>query len=343
MIGKLSLIQYFVVAIFETFFASLNYFSCCKGIEAIDNGGSLYIFTFGSIFGIVMSIILFCRETEYAKISNNPHLNGDYYSNIFSFIGTLFLWVLFPSFNTANIQYFDNKQEKQFLLLNLRYRGIINTYLSMTGSLISTFIVSPLIYDGKLKIEHILNSSYVGGIIIGGCCTICSDGWVAILIGCIGGAITTLCLWKLKTILKNHKLEDTLGVLHIFGIPGILGGILNSIFILNIYNGKTWDKLQLINILGKDKDVPSQVGLQFAIISITIAIAGGSGIITGVIIHSISCEKNEMYFVDSELFYEDENIPLPEWKYPRQNDINLSSSGNKLDEQGREVNIEQDQ
>ena len=341
LIGKLSLIQYFVVAILETFFASLNYFLCYKKIQAIDNGGSLYIFTFGSIFGIVMSIILFCRESEYAKISNNPHLNSDYYSNMFAFIGTLFLWVLFPSFNTANIQHFSVQNKINFI--NLRHRGIINTYLSMTGSLITTFIVSPLIYDGKLKIEHILNASYVGGVIIGGCCTICSDGWVAILIGCIGGAISILCLWKLKTLLKNHKLEDTLGILHIFGIPGILGGILNSIFIGNIYNNKTWGDLTINEIFGKDQTVPSQAGLQFAIILITLTIVGGSGIVSGFIINSIVCEKNEMYFVDSEFFYEDENIPLPEWKYPRQNDINLSSSGNKLDEQGREVNIEQEQ
>ena len=52
-------------------------------------------------------------------------------------------------------------------------------------------------------------------------------------------------------------------------------------------------------------------------------------------------KKNEIYFVDSELFTEDENIPLPEWRYPRYIDINLSSSGNKLDDQEREVNIEQ--
>lgn len=338
LIGKLSLIQYFWLSVLETFFASFNYFLCYKKIEAFDNGGSIYIFTFGSIFGIVMSIILFCRENEYSKITSNPHLNNDYYSNIFSFIGSLFIWLYFPSFNTAYIQVYESINSTEIL----RYRGIINTYLSMIGSVLSTFIVSPLIYNGKLKIEHLLNASYVGGIIIGGCCTICSHAWAAILIGSLGGIITTLCLWKLKKIFQNCKLEDTLGIFHIFGIPGVLGGFLTSIFIGTFNKDSTWGNKPLLDILAKNNvSFSSQAGLQIAGIFVTMALAGIFGIISGFIVNSMVCEKNEIYFVDSELFMEDENIPLPEWKYPRHIDINLSSSGNKLDEQEREVNIEQ--
>ena len=253
-----------------------------------------------------MSIILFCRENEYSKIMSNPHLNSDYYSNIFSFIGCLFLWLYFPSFNTANIHSFESNNTIEIL----RYRGIINTYLSMIGSVISTFIVS--------------------------------HAWAAILIGTIGGALTTLCLWKLKKIFQNYKLEDTLGILHIFGIPGILGGFLTSIFIGAFDITQTWGDNPLFNILAKDNvSSSSQAGLQIAAIFVTMSMAGISGIVSGFIVNSMVCEKNEIYFVDSELFTEDENIPLPEWKYPRHNDINLSSSGNKLDEQEREVNIEQ--
>ena len=332
LIGKLSLIQYFWVAILETLFASFNYFLCYKKIEAIDNGGSMYVFTFGAIFGVVMSIILFCRENENSKILNNPHLGSDYYSNIFSFIGTLFLWIYFPSFNITNIQNFKNENIYDIM----RYRGILNTYLSMVGSIISTFIVNPLIFNGKIKIEHLLNASYVGGVIIGGCCTICTHGWAAILIGSIGGALSTFCLWKLKQTFKNCKLEDTLGILHIFGIPGILGGFLTCIFI-----GSEKSIVKEI-VLNEDIKPSQQAGLQVGALMVTIALAGLSGLISGFIVNSMICEKNEIYFVDSELFTEDENIPLPEWKYPRQNDFNLSSSGNKLDEQGREENnIEQ--
>ena len=349
-IGKLSLFQYFYVCILETFFSSLNYFVCYKKIEALDNGGSLYIFTFGAIFGLTMSIILFCRDSEHSKILNSPHLNSDYYSNIFSFIGTLFLWIYFPSFNTAKIQFLSNDSEELTTIMsykdNFRYRGIINTYLSMIGSAIATFVVSPLIYEGKFKIEHLLNATYVGGIIIGGCCTICSKAWAAIIIGCIGGGLSSFLLWKLKSILKNCRLQDTLGIIHIFGIPGILGGILTSIFMGNFRNESNWkrngDRLRdFFNQIFGNNSPSVQGGLQIAGLFVSATIAAISGIVTGFIVNSMICEKNEIYFVDSEFFTEDENIPLPEWKYPRQNDSNLSSSGNKLDEQEREVNIEQ--
>ena len=345
-IGKLTIAQYFLICIFETFFSSLNYFICFYEIVAIDNGGSLYIHTFGGIFGVVVSIILFCRETEYSKISNNPHLNSDYYSNLFSFIGSIFLWLLFPSFNVANIQINNKNNGENPINIKeiLRYRGIVNTYLSMMGSLISCFVFSPMFHKGKIKIEHLLNASYVGGIIIGGCCTICSSAWGAILIGFIGGSISVLCLWKLKSIFKNNKLEDTFGVLHTFAIPGILGGFLTCIFIGNFQNKLAWGEIKIQEILGDNfnKDLPSQAGLQVAAICVTMAIAGLSGVITGFIVNVMDCQKNEIYFVDSELFIEDENVPLPEWKYPRQNDSNLSSSGNKLDEQEREVHVEQE-
>ena len=344
-IGKLSISQYFVICLFETFFASLNYFLCYEKINFLDNGGSLFIHTFGGTFGVVLSVILFCRENEFTSISNNIHLSNDYYSSIFSFIGTIFLWIFFPSFNVANIQYKeDNNNEKNFSEV-LRYRGIINTYLSMVGSLIGTFVFNPMIHNGKIKVEHLLNSAYVGGIIIGGCCTICTSAWASILIGFIGGSISAICLWKIKSLFKKNKLEDTFGILHTFTIPGILGGFLTCIFIANLKDkeGETYYEDLRKYIFG-EKDLKSesvQAGLQVAATCVTLAIAGLSGIITGFVVYSVRCEKNEIYFVDSELFTEDENIPLPEWKYPRQNDSNLSSSGNKLDEQGREVQIEQ--
>ena len=212
------------------------------------------------------------------------------------------------------------------------YRGIINTYLSMIGSVIGTFVVSPLVSNGKFKMEHLLNASYVGGIIIGGCCTICSSAWGAILIGFIGGCISVLGLWFLKKKLKELKLEDTFGILYTFGIPGILGGFLNSIFMGNFRN-ESWGGKEIKDFFNfVDRSPSMQGGIQVAVIFITIAIAGAAGITIGFIIRSTNCEKNEIYFVDSENYIEDENIPLPEWKYSRQNDINLNSSGNKLDE-----------
>ena len=342
LIGKISVNQILIITIFETFFSSLNYYFCYRTIKAIDNGGSLYIHTFGAIFGFIVSILGYRKD--YGKILNNPHLKSDYYSNIISFIGSLFLWLYFPSFNIANIQTGKNKENK-FLDI-FRYRGIVNTYLSMIGSVIGTFVVSPLVSKGKLKIEHLLNASYVGGIIIGGCCTICSSAWGAILIGFIGGCLSVLGLWKLKKILREHKIDDTFGIMYTFGIPGILGGFLNSIFMGNFSN-KSWGNNNNVNYISQffnfNRSPGEQGGFQILALFTTIFIAAISGFCIGFIISHMNCDKNEFYFVDSELFYDDGTILLPELN-PRLYDgsNNLNSSGNKFEiqEKEREVNIQ---
>ena len=81
---------------------------------------------FGAYFGIAMSFMSRKRD-----ISASERLEGSRYtSDIFSMVGTIILWVFWPSFNAllANNDGF--------------HRAIMNTYLSLIGSTVATFIVS---------------------------------------------------------------------------------------------------------------------------------------------------------------------------------------------------------
>ena len=341
-IGKLSITQYVIISIFETFFGSLNYYLCYSIIHAIDNGGSLYIHVFGAVFGIVILLVNYCRKKEDAKISSSPHEMGDYYSNIISFIGTLFLWLYFPSFNVARIQSFyefnakiklEDIFPKENTVSILRYRGIVNSYLSMIGATVGVFTVSPLTTSGFFKMSHLLNASFVGGIIIGGCCTICSAGWGAVLIGFIGGCLSTLGLGLLQKYLKAKKYDDIFGMTWTFGVSGLLGGIFNCIFMGNFANS-TWGNGKIFDFFGVNRGAGVQGGIQFAVIFITIMFAVVGGLVTGAFIRFATCDRNEIYFVDSELFIEDENLPMPEWKYRTPNSVIMSSSRNKFDGKG---------
>ena len=349
LLGKLSLIQYVIIIFFETFFGSLNFFLCYEKLKVVDNGGSLFIHSFGAIFGLGVSCVLYCVDSEFLKINNNPHMTSNYYSNMFGIIGSIFLWLFFPSFNVANIQsqFFSilstnfNLKGVNFITENLRYRGIINTYLSMIGSLLSSFIISPLFYQGKLKMEHLLHASYVGGIVIGGCCTICSSPWSAVVIGFCGGTITILLLWKIKHMLHGIKCEDSIGVLEIFGIPGLMGGIFTCIFLGNMSYTKFWEKEAMEKIFGGSRRPAVQAGLQISAIFVTLGISAISGVVTGFVAKVMTCVKINKYFVDSEFFMEEEGIILPEYEYQDESEkeSKLDSSGNKLDEEGREVNV----
>jgi ammonium transporter Rh len=65
-----------------------------------DAGGSMNIHMFGAYFGIAVSTILGKRHS-YGD--NLPTVS--YNSGIFAMIGTLFLWIYWPSFNSALISH----------------------------------------------------------------------------------------------------------------------------------------------------------------------------------------------------------------------------------------------
>ena len=349
LLGKLSLIQYFVVVIFETFISCFNFFLCYDKLDLFDNGGSITIHLFGAIFGLGVSIVLFCNETDFMKIDNNPHITSNYRSNMFAFIGSIFLWLFFPSFNVAivKIKQYENyyvSPELGFITENLRYRGIINTYLSMMGSVFTSFIISPLFYRGKMKIEHILHASYVGGIVIGGCCTICSNAWASVVIGIIGSTISILFLWRIKKLLHSIRFEDTIGVLQLFAIPGLLGGIVTAIYLRNFTLSTAWNDGAMKAIFGNVNDKPeARAGMEIACIFVSLGIAAFSGVITGFLAKSLMCIDVENYFVDSEIFIEEEGVVLPEFEFQDERVNTLNSSGNKLDYEGKEININNNQ
>jgi ammonium transporter Rh len=72
---------------------ALNEIVVLEKIGCFDAGGSMTIHSYGAYFGLTVSAIL----SSKIKPVNKPEAN--YTSNIFSMIGTLFLWLFWPSFN----------------------------------------------------------------------------------------------------------------------------------------------------------------------------------------------------------------------------------------------------
>ena len=69
-------------------------------LKLYDVGGSTAIHTFGAYFGLAVSLVL--HKVSKPK---NKTPQSSYASNTFAFIGTLFLWMFWPSFNAG---YFPN-------------------------------------------------------------------------------------------------------------------------------------------------------------------------------------------------------------------------------------------
>jgi hypothetical protein len=69
----------------------------------------------------------------------NSLLGAEYHSDMFSMIGTVFLWMFWPSFNSAPGSDVD------------RYYAICNTYLALSAACVSTFIFS-ILFNPKRRI-----------------------------------------------------------------------------------------------------------------------------------------------------------------------------------------------
>ena len=290
--GKISHIQYLVLIISETILSSLNLKLCDIKLKIIDTGGGLYIHTFGALFGLAIYIVLFRSKKKRARLSAYNRSNiTNYLSNITCFIGVLFIINYLPSFN-AGLALSDDG----------RYRAVINTYFSIIGSIVMSFIITGFIYNGKFIFEYILFGSFSGGIIISTCCSVCLDHWAAFLIGMLCGFICIILLEYLNTLFLGLGYYDFYNIIIVHGIPGIIGAFISSMFIAGL--DQRVDKYYNILLKDMERNNRAQSGIQIAAIFITCAISFVGGITVGFLIKVSRCGKIKEYFDDSEFFYE---------------------------------------
>ncbi len=93
-LGKVNSFQLLVMASIETVFYTFNVVLGYVEIETADIGGSIFIHTFGAYFGLAVSATLTRKPAK-----QNPNNEASNVSNLVAMVGTLFLWMYWPSFN----------------------------------------------------------------------------------------------------------------------------------------------------------------------------------------------------------------------------------------------------
>jgi len=171
-----------------------------------DTGGSIVIHAFGAIFGISAAISLSTLKQRETPIE------ADATSDRYSLLGSMVLWVFWPSFCGALVP-----PEA------IPY-AVVNVFIALSGSTIATYIASVSI-RGKVNAADIANAALAGGVAIGSTFDHASH-LEAMIIGLIAGAISTtgFAIFQAKQE-KFHKIVDTCGVSNLHGIPGIFGGL----------------------------------------------------------------------------------------------------------------------
>lgn len=211
LLGRIKMYQYIMLGLLFIPFYILNELIVVDDHfhfvgQVVDTGGSIVIHAFGAIFGIAAAISLTTKKQREVSIVSDAN------SDKFSLLGSMVLWVFWPSFCAALVP-----------VEAIPY-SVINVFMALSGSTIATYFASVAI-RGKISAADIANAALAGGVAIGATFDHASH-FEAMVIGVIAGAISTMgfAIFQKKQE-KFHKIVDTCGVTNLHGLPGLFGGL----------------------------------------------------------------------------------------------------------------------
>ena len=296
LLGKVSLNQLLIISILEIIFYSINESIGVIHYQAVDMGGSMYVHTFGAYFGLAVSYII----TDYRKLENDREKEGsDKTSDTFAMIGTIFLWLFWPSFNGA------------LAVGNSQHRVVINTILSLTSSCMSAFAMSKF-FRKRFNMVDIQNATLAGGVAIGSSADLVIGPSFSLLIGMIAGIMSTIGYNKIQPYLyHNFHLHDTCGVNNLHGIPGIIGGISGAITASFTNNELYGDNIQnIFPAMNGTRTNKGQGMFQFLALATTLGISIISGLFTGHLLNTKCCRNKKTYFDDKDNWDLEEEVVM---------------------------------
>uniref|UniRef100_A0A3P9N028 Rh family, C glycoprotein a n=1 Tax=Poecilia reticulata TaxID=8081 RepID=A0A3P9N028_POERE len=280
-------------------------------LQCRDAGGSMIIHCFGGYYGLAISWVLYRPNIHQSK-----HLNGsNYHSDLFAMIGTLFLWMFWPSFNGAIADHGDGQ-----------HRAFINTYIALASSVLTAVALSSMFHKrGKLDMVHIQNATLAGGVAMGTSAEFMITPYGSLIVGFCMGIISTFGYVFVTPFLeKTLKLQDTCGIHNLHAVPGMLGGFLGAV-VAAAASEDVYGKEGLIHVFDKEgkyanRGMGTQGGYQAAGTCVAIAFGLVGGAIVGLILKipiwgdaaDDHCFDDEAYW---ELPEEEEEILPPVLEY----------------------------
>ena len=268
-LGRLQMEQYVLLAILFIPCYMLNEWIVLNGGlgvmtagEFIDTGGSIIIHAFGAAFGVAVAMTM-TTDSEL-----NTEIESDFTSDRFSLLGSMVLWLFWPSFCAALVP------------AEAVPATALNVVISLCGATIATYLAS-IALRRKISMVDIANATLAGGVAIGSTCDTATPA-VAFVIGILAGTLSTYGFAVLQPkVEKMLKGIDTCGVQNLHGFPGILGGAAAMFVVEGIAN-----HTQLMGIV------------------VTLVVALATGFVTGKILATFG-RRAEPYTDAEEIIVED--------------------------------------
>ncbi|XP_007934350.1 ammonium transporter Rh type A [Orycteropus afer afer] len=289
-LGKTSPIQMLIMTIIEITVFAGNEYLVDEIFKASDIGASMTIHAFGAYFGLAVAGVLYRSGLRRGHDSEE----SVYHSDLFAMIGTLFLWMFWPSFNSA----IADPGDKQ-------YRAMVNTYFSLAACVLTTYAFSSLFeHRGKLNMVHIQNATLAGGVAVGTCADMVINPYGSMIIGSIAGIISVVGFKFLTPLFATKlRIQDTCGVHNLHGLPGVVGGLAGIVAV------------------AMGASTTSTTDMQAAALGSSIGTAVVGGLITGLILKlPIWGQPPDQHCYDDSVYWE-----VPRW---REHDNQFQEQGN---------------
>ncbi|CAB1353921.1 unnamed protein product [Coregonus sp. 'balchen'] len=313
-LGKTSPVQLLVMALLEVPIFAVTEWAVLKYLKINDAGGSILIHLFACYFGLGVTFVL------YRPSLNDGHVNEitSYQSDILSVMGTLFLWVFWPSFNSALTLKGDDQ-----------HRAVLHTFIGLSSSTMTAFALSAVFNKrGKLTMADIQNVTLAGGVTVGASVDMMISPAAAYALGIMGCTACFMGYRYLTPFLaRRFRIQDQCGIHNLHGLTGLISCMAGICAILmaneetygpSMYqifahcapmegDPKLLELQQLIPGLtpGLGRTTKEQALYQVAAIFSTIGAAAVGGVLTGFALKlpCLSSPSDEFCF-DDKLFFD---------------------------------------
>ncbi|NWV17626.1 RHL protein, partial [Origma solitaria] len=259
-LGKANPLQLIVMTLVELIVFHVS--RCINGtfLKVQDSLPLMHVHLFGAYFGLAVASRFPEAPPGLDKNRSTPQ------SELFSVLGTVFVWVFWPSFNS--------------ILAESKKEAVLNTYFALAVSAVTAFMLSALTSrDGKFRMTHIHSAVLAGGVTISYTAHSIQQPWIAMILGLLGSVITILGSHCLQRCFNPAlKLQDTSGVHFTFGLPAVLGAV--AVVVLSVVKkgiDTQWNNLSSLGFM---------VLIDLAAFCQTISAALITGLITGLILNT---------------------------------------------------------
>jgi len=269
-IGKASPSQLVLMAVIESFLFQINRnLICVEVLYLEDAGGTIVIHMFGAYFGLALAKVL-------GKPAEDKYCTNSIVSDLLSLIGTVFLWLYWPSFNGGG--YFAHDRADVFA-----NRCVVNTVVALCSSCVTSFAISGFL-SKRFSPADVQNATLAGGVAVGAIARMDVEPAWAAGMGMFASVVSVWGYQRLQPfLLEKFGLHDSCGVHNLHGMPSMIGGLISVVAVAAVHNSPEYvtrhDEGGAV-----DNSRGTQALYQFLCICSTLGIAIVGGAMTGYIL-----------------------------------------------------------